>query len=216
MAPEQFESLPLDARSDLYSLGAIFYYALTGCYAFGGENPGVVMEAHLSHSFVPLAELRPDLPAAVCTWVERLFSRRMEDRPASAREALISWSLEAVIDEVQLREAASDDPEIAEELLDSFVEEMSDFWGQLEAGLERRDGAAIVDLARSIRGSAATLGYVEIVSITRKIEKNATDNPADCAAVCAGFGPALDRLRDTIGRMAWQAGDGGQEGGEIT
>ena len=40
MAPEQFERLPLDPRTDLYSIGAIYYYTLTGQYPFsGGQRP---------------------------------------------------------------------------------------------------------------------------------------------------------------------------------
>lgn len=88
MAPEQFDREPLDARTDLYSLGCLFYYGLTGKYAFDGNSGPEVMIAHLEHEVKPLAQLRPDLPGELCDWVMRLIAKEMGDRPATASEAL--------------------------------------------------------------------------------------------------------------------------------
>ncbi|HEY2574495.1 MAG TPA: protein kinase [Verrucomicrobiaceae bacterium] len=87
MAPEQFERSPLDARTDLYSLGCVYYYALTQHYPFQGETGPEVMASHMYHSFAPLAQLRPDLPAFLCEWVEWLLNRLPEHRPANAAQA---------------------------------------------------------------------------------------------------------------------------------
>jgi serine/threonine protein kinase len=46
MAPEQFERTPLDQRTDMYSLGAMFYYALSGNYPFDGDTAPQVMASH--------------------------------------------------------------------------------------------------------------------------------------------------------------------------
>lgn len=211
MAPEQFERQPLDARTDLYSIGAIFYYALTGSYAFAGETPGRVMEAHLAHRFLPLAEYRPDLPSAVCAWVERLFARRMDDRPVDARAALESFSVDPAIDEAQLREASSSDPGVAAELVDSFIEEAQDFLMRMEVALKAGDGVTAVDLARHLRGTAATLGYAEILSIAERIEKEAVADPAGSLVVFAGFGPALERLREAVSELVWKVDDEGTD-----
>lgn len=91
MAPEQFERGAVDARTDLYSLGCIFYYALTGKYPFEGELAAQVMTAHLYHQLVPLDKLRPDLPGYIPDWVDWLQSRLPEDRPASTAEALKAY-----------------------------------------------------------------------------------------------------------------------------
>ncbi len=88
MAPEQFERLKLDFRTDLYAMGAIYYFSLTGKYPFDGETAPQVMAAHLQHKVKPLKELRPDLPDEVCQWVMWLINRDMKRRPADAREAL--------------------------------------------------------------------------------------------------------------------------------
>ena len=88
MAPERFEHQPVDARTEIYSMGCIFYYALTGVDPFGGQTVREVMTSHLEALIVPLDELRRDLPGPLCRWIMRLVSRRPEDRPGSALAAL--------------------------------------------------------------------------------------------------------------------------------
>jgi len=88
MSPEQFEHTPLDASSDLYSMGCVYYYVLTGTYAFNGETQMDVIQAHINHEVKPLAELRPDLPEWLCAWVMWHINRDPQYRPASAQEAL--------------------------------------------------------------------------------------------------------------------------------
>ena len=88
MAPEQFERVPLDARSDLYSMGCVYYQALAGIYPFDGTSGQEVMQSHLHHSVKPLQEVRAEIPLWVCDWVMWHLNRNPDDRPASAREAL--------------------------------------------------------------------------------------------------------------------------------
>jgi len=88
MAPEQFERSPLTFAADLYAMGAIYYFTLTGKYPFNGPSAAAVMAAHLRHDVPPLQELRPDLPDDICQWVMWLINRNPEDRPQSARDAL--------------------------------------------------------------------------------------------------------------------------------
>ncbi|MBE2180588.1 MAG: serine/threonine protein kinase [Chthoniobacterales bacterium] len=87
MAPEQFEQRPLDARTDLYSLGCVLYQTLAGRVPFEGRTIASVMAAHLGGRFVPLTSLRPDVPPPACSWTERLLAREPDDRPRSATEA---------------------------------------------------------------------------------------------------------------------------------
>lgn len=88
MAPEQFERTAVDARTDIYALGCVFYYALTQQHPFDGEMAPQVMAAHLRTRPQPLAALRPDLPPETARWVEWLMSRQPSARPASIAEAL--------------------------------------------------------------------------------------------------------------------------------
>ena len=88
MAPEQFERTPLDKRTDMYAMGCVYYYCLTGRYPFDGESAPQVMTAHLQHQVTPVSELRPDLPGWLCDWVMWHISRSVDDRPAEARQSL--------------------------------------------------------------------------------------------------------------------------------
>ncbi len=91
MPPEQFERVPLDARSDLYSMGCVYYQALAGLYPYNGTTCHEVMQAHLGHQVRPLRELRPDIPAWACDWIMWHINRQPDDRPDSARESLASF-----------------------------------------------------------------------------------------------------------------------------
>jgi serine/threonine protein kinase len=88
VAPEQLKRQPVDARTDLYSLGCVFYHALSRREPFQGVSVRGVIEAHLRHEFRPLAERRPDLPPDLGAWVERLMALSPADRPESAAAAL--------------------------------------------------------------------------------------------------------------------------------
>ncbi len=88
IAPEQIEVRPLDQRTDLYSLGCVYYFSLTQRAPFSGSSVAETMTRHLSHQVSPLSELRPDLRKPIADWVMRLIARKPGDRPANATEAL--------------------------------------------------------------------------------------------------------------------------------
>ena len=88
MPPEQFERAALDARSDMYSIGCVYYQALTGFYPFDGTTGNEVMGAHLHHAVKPIAEVRADIPVWVCDWIMWHLNRYPQDRPDSSRDAL--------------------------------------------------------------------------------------------------------------------------------
>jgi len=88
LSPEQLNCQPIDHRTDFYSLGCVFYRALTLRNPFQGAGIPSIIAAHLQHDFRPLAEYRPDLPAGLAGWVEKFFSFSPSDRPANAAAAL--------------------------------------------------------------------------------------------------------------------------------
>ena len=78
----------MDARSDLYSLGATVYHLLTGRPPFDGPTPLAVAMAHVRDPLVPLGALRPDLPAGLCRIVDRLLAKEPGERFAGPVDLL--------------------------------------------------------------------------------------------------------------------------------
>ena len=91
MAPEQFELQPLTQRGELYSLGCIFYYALTGHDPFRGGTTAEIITSHLNAHLADLRLIRDDLPPELCDWVMRLLSRLPQDRPPNVQAALAEF-----------------------------------------------------------------------------------------------------------------------------
>jgi len=88
MAPEQFQRLPLDQRTDLYSLGCIFYESVTGHPAFDAPTVSELIDAHLKGAPYPMRRLRPDISPLLEKWILRLLERDPAHRMATAAEAL--------------------------------------------------------------------------------------------------------------------------------
>ena len=94
MAPERILQLPLDPRSDLFSLGVVIFEMATGRLPFGGASPSDTINNVLDKESPALTGLSPDRPAALERIVNRLLAKRAEDRYQSAGD--LRSALEAV------------------------------------------------------------------------------------------------------------------------
>ncbi|WP_434388456.1 protein kinase domain-containing protein [Melittangium boletus] len=86
MSPEQLRGLPVDARSDLYSLGCVLYESLTGLMPFPVMPSAELAAAHLYRPVTPLNEARPDLalPERLSALVMKALEKLPGARPADA------------------------------------------------------------------------------------------------------------------------------------
>jgi serine/threonine-protein kinase len=84
MSPEQAYGASLDGRSDLYSLGAVAYFLLTGRPPFVCESAMQTLQAQIHESPEPLTRLRADVPAELAATVMRCLAKSPDDRFPSA------------------------------------------------------------------------------------------------------------------------------------
>lgn len=81
MSPEQMRNAKsVDARADVWAIGAIFYEILTGHPAFPGENLPTIIDNVLESDPLPLSQVCPDVPPAVEEAIRRCLSKQPEGR----------------------------------------------------------------------------------------------------------------------------------------
>jgi len=105
MSPEQLRGKPLDARTDIYSLGLMIYEMLTGKLPFTGRTQQEMMIARLRNDPTPLRKMRPDLnlPESIERVLNKAMQRSPEDRYQTTLEFSDAFSAAAILEKSMIR-----------------------------------------------------------------------------------------------------------------
>jgi serine/threonine protein kinase len=87
-APEQIAGRTVDMRADVYALGCMLFECLTGSVPFKRDSDMAAISAHLSEPPPSASALRPGLPAAIDSVIERALAKRPEERFSTAPDLI--------------------------------------------------------------------------------------------------------------------------------
>ena len=182
MAPEQAHGDAANARSDVFSLGAMFYELLAGRKPFTGSTIPAVLFSVVHRDPEPLGKLVPELPTGVVAIVMRALAKRPEARYANAGDMLLALRSAFGGGEVAEAEAAfaSDDPTPARDLgaplaeLEATSPQLREALAEIEQYLADRvpplmvaDSVGVFLAAPSASAAAQILAWAEPLQATQ-------------------------------------------------
>jgi eukaryotic-like serine/threonine-protein kinase len=80
MSPEQIQGAPLDGRSDLYSLGVVGFYLLSGRLPFESDATSALLVAHITRPAPTLRSVAPGVPVALAAVIDRCLAKHPDER----------------------------------------------------------------------------------------------------------------------------------------
>ena len=121
MSPEQARGEPLDARSDVFGLGTVFYELLTGGRLFKRESEMATLKAVVGFKIVPPSEAVPGIPKALDAIVFKALARKRDDRFSTAGE--LQLALEEFLQQEKLHGTSA---HLAAFMRDVYAEELEE------------------------------------------------------------------------------------------
>lgn len=202
MSPERVRGEKVDARSDVYSLGAVIFEVLTGRPVFTGEVNQEIMQAHATVAPQRPSAIRPGIPAEVDQVILKALAKKREDRFQTAREfaAALVRTMSRVVEESPAAEAPQRMPEAAERVREPTVPAPA-------PAVRRTEPAAFVPARRGVSALVWVLPLVALLVVglavfavrsatTAVVPEVVGMTVADAEAVLRGKGFEFERGSD--------------------
>jgi serine/threonine protein kinase len=183
-SPEQIKGEEVDERSDLYSLGVVFYEMLAGRPPFTARSEYLLEQAHLEDAPPQLSEAAPDLDPGVAAAVMRALAKNPADRFAGAEEFAHA---------VGARTIRGDAPDILQEFIAAaFRGAPPDETRQLDRASGPRGRSSPISLPRDTEAIEADIGSRRSADAAREPgSREYRGVPAGSDPVFPGSGPDL-------------------------
>jgi len=153
MSPEQARGQPVDARSDIFAMGAIIYEMLSGQRAFPGETLAEAVAAILSRDPVALSDSNLAIPAAFKRVLRRCLEKNANERFPSARD--VACVLEGISDAPSIEEDRNFQDQHAETV--TGRQRLQRDGESASRGIARKPGAPLAFVPYSLFGTAIAL-----------------------------------------------------------
>ena len=88
MSPEQVAGKRVDGRSDLFSLGIVFYELLTGKKPFNGSDITAIMYAIARAAYDPVLDIEPKTPGCCANIIDKLLAKGLSKRYKTAAQVV--------------------------------------------------------------------------------------------------------------------------------
>jgi hypothetical protein len=196
-APEVLRREPLDHRADLYSLGVVAYYALTGKYPFTAEEFEDLPDAW-QVPITPLRTLRPEVPPALEELVLSLLRQDPMSRPASTAEVIERFT--AIGNLPHEQEAGVADAYLQSSTLVGRDRQIGRLRHRLQRALDRHGGYVVLQAATG----AGKTRLLTALSVEAQLE-GATVLTADGAMAEGPYGVAKALLASLLVRLRGRA-----------